>query len=394
MSDLIPTELTFTTVAAAIAVLLAIKAFITGVLRQIWGMLCLAGGCVAGYFIFQNGNEWLGKVIDHPSGNLVLGTSIAGGTAVWLGGKGLVHKIYKGITDSGGKERTMTGRLVGAVVSLAPTSVLVWVIATVLRLSGSLSEMSHIDSAVRATDGTPAQEVGMVAKLRRELDQGWLGDVLKKTDPFTTEAGHQLASLLVLYKDADAWARLKHSHPDIAKLLDNEKVRRALNDKQVRNSVAFGEHASLLVEPEIVEAAKDPEVARQLMYLDIPATAKMSSTNPHPKQKQSPQHQRTQRTATIAAACCEEFQVADGSEFALLFVDVIEIQVDVAGFLVVAVLFEDGAGDVAEGGFAGGFEDDGAGFAGIECLLPAGGADAPAVAGFESEETVFGTWGA
>ncbi|MGK0186732.1 MAG: putative membrane protein required for colicin V production [Verrucomicrobiales bacterium] len=291
MSDLLSLDLSFKTVAVALLILFAIKAFIKGVLRQVWGMICLALGGVAGYFIFQNGSEWIGNVIEHPSGNTVLGASIAGGAAVWMGGKGIVHKIYNGLSQTS-NDRTMTGRLVGAVISLAPTSFLVWVVATVLRLTGSMSEMSHLDSAVRAEDGTPASEIGIVAQLRQELDRGWLGDVLKKTDPFTTEAGHQLASLLVLYNDSDAWERLKNAHPEIAKLLANEKVQRVLNDKQVRNSVAFSDHSSLLLEPDVQRAATDPEVARQLTYLNIQETAQQVLYEPDPEQKENPAGRR------------------------------------------------------------------------------------------------------
>lgn len=286
MDEILSLDLSFKTLAVALLVLFAIKAFVKGVLRQIWGMICLALGGVAGYFIFQNGSEWIGKVIEHPSGNTVLGASIAGGAAVWMGGKGIIHSIYKSLSDSS-SERTMTGRFVGAIVSLAPTCFLVWVIATVLRLTGSMSEMSHLDSAVRAEDGTPAAEIGIVAQLRRELDRGWLGDLLKKTDPFTTEAGHQLASLLVLYNDSDAWARLKGTHPEIARLLDNEKVQRVLNDKQVRNSVAFSDHAALLLEPDVKMAAEDPEVARQLTYLNIQETAEDVLYEPDPEQQEN-----------------------------------------------------------------------------------------------------------
>ena len=59
-----------------------------------------------------------------------------------------------------------------------------------------------------------------------------------------------------------------------------------------------------------------------------------------------------------------------------------------------AEFFEDAAGDVFQGGLVGGFEDDGCTPARIECLFPARGADAPAVAGFEPGESVFGPRGA
>ena len=287
MSELFSTDLSFKMIAAALLILFAIKAFVKGVLRQVWGMLCLALGGIAGYFIFRNGSEWLGNVIDHPSGNTVLAASVVGGGAVWLGGKGIVHKIYKGLTETT-SDRTMTGRLVGAVVSLAPTSFLVWVIATVLRLTGTLSEMSHLDTAVRAENGTPATEPGLIAQLREELDQGWFGDLLKKTDPFTTAAGHQLASLLVLYNDSDAWARLKSAHPELANLLNHDKILRVLDDKEVRNSVAYSEHASLLLEPDVRQAAEDPEVARQLMILNVQETAQDVLYESAPERKDHP----------------------------------------------------------------------------------------------------------
>jgi hypothetical protein len=50
------------------------------------------------------------------------------------------------------------------------------------------------------------------------------------------------------------------------------------------------------------------------------------------------------------------------------------------------VLDEELEGDDLEGGFVGGFEDDGTGGSGLLNLEPAGGADAPAVAGFEAVE--------
>ena len=57
------------------------------------------------------------------------------------------------------------------------------------------------------------------------------------------------------------------------------------------------------------------------------------------------------------------------------------------------VLDEELEGDDLEGVLVGGFEDDGAGCSGLLDLQPAGGADAPAVAGFEAGEAVLGHGG-
>lgn len=56
-------------------------------------------------------------------------------------------------------------------------------------------------------------------------------------------------------------------------------------------------------------------------------------------------------------------------------------------------LDEEFEGDDFEGVFVGGFEEDGAGGSGLLDLEPAGGADAPAVAGFEAGEAVLGHGG-
>src|SRR5215469_972919 len=53
------------------------------------------------------------------------------------------------------------------------------------------------------------------------------------------------------------------------------------------------------------------------------------------------------------------------------------------------VLDEDLKGDDGEGGLVGGFKDDGAGCSGLLDFEPAGGADAPAIAGAESGESVM-----
>lgn len=65
-----------------------------------------------------------------------------------------------------------------------------------------------------------------------------------------------------------------------------------------------------------------------------------------------------------------------------------------AGFLVKLVgdygeLDEELEGDNAEGVLVGGFEDDGAGGSGLLDLQPAGGADAPSVAGLEAGKAVL-----
>jgi hypothetical protein len=57
------------------------------------------------------------------------------------------------------------------------------------------------------------------------------------------------------------------------------------------------------------------------------------------------------------------------------------------------VFFEDGAGDVLEGGFVGGLEDDLGGEAVFPGFFPSGGAEAPLVAGVEAGETVIGHGG-
>lgn len=57
------------------------------------------------------------------------------------------------------------------------------------------------------------------------------------------------------------------------------------------------------------------------------------------------------------------------------------------------MFFEDGAGDVFEGVFVGGGEDDLWGDAGFPGFFPSGGAEAPLVAGFEAGEIVFGDGG-
>jgi hypothetical protein len=54
------------------------------------------------------------------------------------------------------------------------------------------------------------------------------------------------------------------------------------------------------------------------------------------------------------------------------------------------VLYQKFEGDDLEGSLVGGFEDDGAGGSSLLDLEPAGGADAPAVAGLETSEAVLG----
>jgi len=265
-------DLSFKTVALAIFVVFAVRAFVKGVVRQLWGMVCLAAGGVAGYYLFQNGTDLLSRIgIEHPTGNAVLAASLIGGCAVWLGGQGIVRKVYRGLTNEP-RERSLPGRLIASTASLAPAAFLIWVVATALRLSGTMSEMGDVERAIDAETGSEEPQPSLLARLRRELDSGTLGRLLDKTDPFASRAGHQLAALLTLYRDPAAWERVKDD-PRVQALLANEGIRRVLDDKEVKKSVAFSEHATLLTRPEIEAAVRDPAIAGALSRLDVRTTA-------------------------------------------------------------------------------------------------------------------------
>ena len=63
-----------------------------------------------------------------------------------------------------------------------------------------------------------------------------------------------------------------------------------------------------------------------------------------------------------------------------------------SGNFIEGILFQNGPGHIFERGLTGGFEQDRAGIASVECLFPASGTDAPSVTRVQSGKAVGGHW--
>ncbi|CAN5464955.1 hypothetical protein BH23VER1_BH23VER1_08970 [soil metagenome] len=263
-------QLTFLAAAGVVVLFFALRGFFRGIVRLVFGMVSLAVGAMSGYQVYVHGRDWFAPVLANSGSETLLW--VAGGVAVltYL----ILSLIGRSIADSFAGDGKVAGpaRLGGALLSLVPSLFFIWVIAMVLRLTGTVTGLETLDRWVQAEDGTAKGEAGFWRRALTAFEEGWLGHLFAETDPVTSEETGKLAKLLFLMKDADAWERVK-ADPQVAAVLNDPRVQKLMANEDVLYDVAHSGYAQVLRQPEVGAAASSPELAPKLRALPIEEVA-------------------------------------------------------------------------------------------------------------------------
>ena len=189
-------NLTFGEIAMVIIILFAILAFFRGVFKQILGMICVLTGAAVGFFVFKSHDTTLAPVLGDSSANTVLIASVTSGVVVYgilrllmnlVVGTALFAAVA-GVLGKGGGVG-----FAGALASLIPSSVLIWVTAMIARLTGAVGDLEQTQDSVRAAEGFAQKSAPWIARLSDSVDTGALGEFFSLTDPVATTAHRRLA---------------------------------------------------------------------------------------------------------------------------------------------------------------------------------------------------------
>ncbi len=275
MSDFLKTfsfdNLTFGEIAMVIVILFAILAFFRGVFKQLLGMLCLLCGAAIGFFVFKEHDSALSPVLGDSSPRTVLIASVMAGLVVYgilrllmnlLVGTALFAALA-GLLGKGGGVG-----FAGAIASIIPSSVMIWVTAMIARLTGAIGDFEQTQDFVRAGEGAAQKQAPWVARLGESIDSGALGKFFSTTDPIASTAHRNLAYALLLYEDQEAWARLAGDGRTFG-IVKSPQIHGLLARDDIREMIANGQYDALLNSEVVAAASKNPSFHDLLEEIDF-----------------------------------------------------------------------------------------------------------------------------
>jgi hypothetical protein len=264
----LPFAVNFTTLAIALALLLAALAFTRGVIGMFVGLVCLLAGAFVGYSSHSQLPGWLSHVSENPSPRFVFFVAIGIAFSVYVALRLLAGAFLLSPFRREGKKK-LVGGLAGAVLSLIPAAALIVVLCVGLRMAGTLFSIEHTQAGVAAEEGAEEVERPFWARWNEALDRDYLGALIAQVDPLAARARGAISTLLVALGEDGAVEANLAENPAAAEMLRNPALRGLAEDPEVSRYVERGEYIQLLRHPKLREVAADPEVRKLLESLQV-----------------------------------------------------------------------------------------------------------------------------
>jgi hypothetical protein len=122
-----------------------------------------------------------------------------------------------------------------------------------------------------ATETPPQDSIAMsLARLKKSVELGSVGDVVKQTDVLSGGTYQTLGKVGEVFARPERAARFL-SYPGVTELADHPKILALRADPEITRMLEEGRLWTLLQDDRLIEAANDPELARQVKSLDFKA---------------------------------------------------------------------------------------------------------------------------
>jgi hypothetical protein len=203
-----------------------------------------------------------------------------------LGGAILAALVYVIINTTGAilfkrtsQQESSLVRLIygisGAVLGVVFGLVFIWMTIVGIRSIGSIAE-AEVGAgtprvAIHHPFAKPPDESSLsvtIARLKKSLELGHVGDVVKQTDVIPTGIYDTLAKVGEVFAKPERASRFL-SYPGVTELADNPKILALRADSQITRMLEEGRLWELLRDDRLIEAANDPELARQVKKFDL-----------------------------------------------------------------------------------------------------------------------------
>ena len=263
----LPFPVNFTTVAIAMAILLALVAAARGVIGMFIGLACLLAGAFVGYSSHSMLPGWLSHIDEDPSPRFVFFVAVGIGFFTYLPLRMLAGAILISPLRKAGGGR-LVGGPVGAALSLVPAAGLILLLGVMIRLAGSLFSVEHTDAGVATADGEAVDGRPFWARWNEAMDRDYLGALVSNLDPLAARARGAISNLLVTLQDNAAGGKLAED-PAAGSLLRSDSLRELTNDPEIRQLVDSGDFIALFDHPLMKKVASSPEIAELLKNLQV-----------------------------------------------------------------------------------------------------------------------------
>jgi hypothetical protein len=252
----VPTSLWLTGGVCAFVAYLAALAFANGALKQVLGMVCMACGVTAAWYVFSNRTEVFGPAASSMANDRLL--MFAGGAGLLAYG---IARLLLGLFSMFGLLKVL-GSFAGwkgAMLSMIPSAFLLWSASMTLRVVGNAYGVEGASKV--ANEGQKIQSYfgDAVNQARSVMDRSVLGSIAARVDPFGMRATANLAKLLMVWPDQRLWMQMVQN-PKIKSIFSHPRILEVGKDAAVRSAIEKKDFAGLI---------QLPQVGRLAMHQDI-----------------------------------------------------------------------------------------------------------------------------
>ncbi len=250
------------------------QAWHDGVLTQYWGILGLAGGIGVGYLFFQNSAILLERLAPEYYLPLIPNVIVSGvvGLVAYFIVRSIVKSILSGMFNEDSLLHGWTNGFRGAILSLVPSVITVGILASGIRLGGTLLELRHLENICRPeiNFSTKKYPHWPVWAGWRDSVEGipYLVDGLAPLDPVSRVKERRVVDLLVASKKPELLNYLR-SAPETTAIFNSKAMQDALTSDDVAVLLSKYQHVTLITHPVIRQVVDDPDAAKALTDLEL-----------------------------------------------------------------------------------------------------------------------------
>jgi hypothetical protein len=264
----IPTNLWVTGGVSAFVAYLAALAFANGAIKQLLGMVAMACGVAAAWYVFSHRGEVFG-----PSGASLTNDRLL----MFAGGAGLLAyaaaRVALMLLSAIGLLRllgTFAGWK-GAMLSMIPSAFLLWSSSMALRVVGNAYGVETASKVAREGQRIQSYFGEAVNQARSAMDRSMLGSIAAKVDPWGMRSTANLAKLLMVWPDSKLWGQMLEN-AKVKQIFSHQKILELGNDSAVQTAIEKKDFAGLIQLPQVAKVATHQDIEPLLIDAAVEET--------------------------------------------------------------------------------------------------------------------------
>jgi len=251
----------------------AASAWKYGVTHQMSGVLSSCGGIIVGMLCFTKTpkliESWSGLSL---SNMLIVVLSFVIGLIAFFILKLIFHAVLTAIFNADSPLHHLSAGFGGALASLIPSLVLLAVLATGIRMTGTLMELRNLQHVTRAEtyfSKNTYPKWPFLTRCRDEIEKiPLLARTFDMADPISKREVRNLTALLIASKNQEFVAHFQTTSKT-SSIVDSEAFQEAGDDEDVRKINDANNRPGLLMNSVIQNQARSTSIRSELRDLDI-----------------------------------------------------------------------------------------------------------------------------